>query len=75
MVKPPGLPTANAPKGTDSLFTLVHRYLPASAFVGVVSRLDALVSGVVVMAKTKASAAGLSKQFSERSVKKQYRAV
>ena len=75
MVKPPGLPTANAPKGTDSLFTLVQRYLPAAAFVGVVSRLDALVSGVVVMAKTKASAAGLSKQFRERSVKKQYRAI
>ena len=75
MVKPPELPTANAPKGTESLFTLVQAYLPTAAFVGVVSRLDALVSGVVVMAKTKASAAGLSKQFRERTVKKCYRAV
>jgi 23S rRNA pseudouridine1911/1915/1917 synthase len=75
MVKPAGLPTANAPRGIVSLFTIVQAYLPPRAFVGVVSRLDAPVSGVVVMAKTKAAAADLARQFRERSIEKSYRAV
>lgn len=74
-VKPAGLPTANAPRGVPSLFTAVQAHLPPGAFVGVVSRLDAPVSGVVVMAKTKAAAADLARQFRERSVRKSYRAI
>jgi 23S rRNA pseudouridine1911/1915/1917 synthase len=74
-VKPAGLPTANAPRGTPSLFTTVQAYLSRGAFVGVVSRLDAPVSGVVVMAKTRAAAADLARQFRERSVEKSYLAI
>ncbi len=74
-VKPAGLPTANAPRGTPSLFTAVQAHLPRGAFVGVVSRLDAPVSGVVVMAKTRAAAADLARQFRERSVEKSYVAI
>lgn len=74
-VKPAGLPTANAPRGTPSLFTAVQAHLPRGSFVGVVSRLDAPVSGVVVMAKTKAAAADLTRQFRERSVEKSYLAI
>lgn len=74
-VKPAGLPTANAPRGRPSLFTLVQRHLPRDHFVGVVSRLDAPVSGVVVMAKTRAAAADLARQFRDRSVEKTYLAV
>lgn len=74
-VKPTGLPTANAPRGRASLFTAVQDHLPPGAFVGVVSRLDAPVSGVVVMAKTKAAASDLARQFRERSVEKAYLAI
>jgi 23S rRNA pseudouridine1911/1915/1917 synthase len=74
-VKPAGLPTANAPRGRPSLFTLAQGHLPPGAFVGVVSRLDAPVSGLVVMAKTRAAAADLARQFRERTVEKTYRAV
>jgi 23S rRNA pseudouridine1911/1915/1917 synthase len=74
-VKPAGLPTANAPRGTASLFTLLQARRPAGAFLGIVSRLDAPVSGVVVVAKTRAAAAGLAEQFRERTVDKSYSAV
>ena len=56
VVKPAGLPTANAPQGVESLHGLLKRRF-GDGFVGVVSRLDAGVSGVVVVAKTPAAAA------------------
>jgi len=74
-VKPPGLPTANAPREEESLFTKLSRRAGPGGFIGIVSRLDAPVSGVVVVAKTPAAAAGLSEQFRERSVEKRYDAV
>lgn len=74
-VKPAGLPTANAAAGAESLYTILKRRFGADAFVGIVSRLDAPVSGVVVVAKTPAAAAGLAAEFRERSVEKSYAAV
>jgi len=75
LVKPAGLPTANAAPGEESVFTVLKRRLGRDAFVGIVSRLDAPVSGVVVVAKTPAAAASLSEQFRERTVAKSYAAV
>lgn len=75
LAKPAGLPTANAPRGTASAFTLVQRSLPRGGFVGVVSRIDAPVSGVLVFAKTRAAAADLARQFRERTVEKDYVAI
>jgi 23S rRNA pseudouridine1911/1915/1917 synthase len=75
VVKPAGLPTANAARGVPSMFTILGGSRPAGAFLGVVSRLDAPVSGVLVMAKTRAAAADLSRQFRERLVEKTYEAV
>lgn len=57
------------------MFTILGETLPAGAFLGVVSRLDAPVSGVLVMAKTRFAAADLSRQFRERLVEKTYEAV
>jgi len=74
-VKPAGLPTANAPRGTESLFTILKRRLGPGAFLGVVSRLDAPVSGVVVLAKTPRAAASLAAAFRERTVAKFYAAI
>lgn len=73
-VKPSGLATANAPRGTDSVFTILKRRAPG-AFLGVVSRLDAPVSGLVVLAKTSPAAASLAGQFRERTVEKSYAAI
>lgn len=73
--KPAGLPTANAPRNAASLFThLTDRFGP-DAFLGVVSRLDQPVSGVVIFAKTRGAAASLAEQFRERTVTKEYLAV
>jgi 23S rRNA pseudouridine1911/1915/1917 synthase len=75
IVKPPAIPTANAEAGQESVYTLLKRRWPPGAFIGVVSRLDAPVSGLVVIAKTSAAAASLSAQFRDRSVEKTYVAV
>jgi 23S rRNA pseudouridine1911/1915/1917 synthase len=75
LVKPAGLPSANAARGEESLYTVLKSRFGEGAFVGVVSRLDAPVSGVVVFAKTPAAAAGLAEQFRDRSVEKAYSAV
>ena len=75
VVKPAGLPTANAARGQESLFTILQQRRGSGAFVGIVSRLDAVVSGVVVVAKTSAAAANLAEQFRERTVEKAYAAI
>ena len=60
VVKPPGIPTAHAPRGETSVYSLLREKRP---FVGVVSRLDEPVSGVVLFGKTGAAAASLAEQF------------
>jgi 23S rRNA pseudouridine1911/1915/1917 synthase len=75
LLKPAGLPTANAPRGAASVYAWLRRRLGPKAFVGIVSRLDAPVSGVLVVAKTSAAAADLAGQFRDRLVEKKYVAV
>lgn len=48
---------------------------PGNVFLGVVSRLDAPVTGVVPFARTSKAAARLSEQFRERSPRKLYVAI
>lgn len=79
--KPAGLPTQGAGAGEDSLVVRAKEYLkrkyhkPGNVYIGVVSRLDALVTGVVVLARTSKGAARLSEQFREADVAKTYWAV
>lgn len=79
--KPPGIPTQGAEAGKPSLLTLAKAYIkdkhakPGNVFLGVVSRLDAAVSGAVVFARTSKAAARLSEQFRQRTVHKVYWAV
>lgn len=75
VVKPAGLPTANAPRGRPSLYQILADRQGPESFVGIVSRLDAPVSGLVVVAKTPAAAAALAQQFRDRTVHKRYLAV
>lgn len=79
--KPPGLATMGAKPGEISLVDQCKEYLarkyqkPGNVYLGVVSRLDALVSGVVVFARTSKAAARLCEQFRQRDVDKEYWAL
>jgi 23S rRNA pseudouridine1911/1915/1917 synthase len=79
--KPAGFATMGV--AADQLSLLVQakamikrRYRkPGNVYLGVVSRLDRPVSGVVVFARTSKAAARLSEQFRHRLVEKQYLAI
>ena len=79
--KPPRLPTMGAPAGVDTLLTLARDYIkhkynkPGNVYLGVVSRLDAPVTGVVLLARTSKAAARLTEQFRGKQVEKIYWAV
>jgi len=79
--KPAGLPTRGTPGGRPTLLTLAkeyvkHRYRkPGNVYLGVVSRLDAPVTGVVLFARTSKAAARLTEQFRSHAVEKSYWAV
>ncbi len=81
VVKPAGLPTMGTPDGRPTLWTAAKLYLktryhkPGNVYLGVVSRLDAPVTGVVLFARTSKAAARLTEQFRSRSVEKAYWAI
>lgn len=76
--KPSGLPTMGAESGAATAVTLAAAYLkqryhkPGNVFVGVVSRLDSLVSGALVLARTSKAASRLSEQFRDQTTEKRY---
>lgn len=76
--KPTGMVSQGALPDEPSAVEWAKRYLkqkyakPGNVFVGVVSRLDRDVSGVLVLARTSKGAARLNEQFRERSVEKIY---
>ncbi len=79
--KPAGLPTMGVASDRDSLLTVAKQYLkqkygkPGNVYLGIVSRLDAPVTGVVLMARTSKAAGRLSEQFRTRAVAKRYWAL
>lgn len=79
--KPAGLVSQGATEDEPSAVKLAKEYLkrkykkPGNVYVGVVSRLDAQVSGVLVLARTSKAAARLSEQFRERLARKVYWAI
>src|SRR6516162_1309971 len=76
--KPAGLPTMGTPEGQVTLLTLAKDYVkekyqkPGNVYLGVVSRLDAPVTGVVLFARTSKAAARLTEQFRTQAVQKSY---
>jgi len=76
--KPAGLATMGAAPGEASLFDLVCADLkirykkPGNVYLGVVSRIDKPVSGLVVFARTSKAAGRLSALFRDRNVEKIY---
>ena len=79
--KPAGLPTMGTPGGRPTLLTLAKEYVkeryqkPGNVYLGVMSRLDAPVTGVVLLARTSKAAARLTEQFRTHAVEKTYWAV
>lgn len=79
--KAAGLATMGVTEAESSVVGLAKAYLkekyskPGNVYLGVVSRLDAMVSGVLVLARTSKAAARLSEQFRERETSKLYWAI
>ena len=79
--KPAMLPTMGVSADRPSLIDSAKNYIrqkynkPGNVYLGIVSRLDAPVSGAVVIARTSKAAGRLSELFKNREVKKTYWAV
>jgi 23S rRNA pseudouridine1911/1915/1917 synthase len=75
------LATMGAREGMPSLLQDAKDYLkqkyqkPGNVYLGVVSRLDSFVSGVIVFARTSKAAARLAAQFASGAVSKTYWAI
>ena len=78
LCKPAGLATMGTPPGRATLLSMAKesvkvRYRkPGNVYLGVISRLDAPVTGVVLLARTSKAARRLTEQFRCGSVEKVY---
>jgi 23S rRNA pseudouridine1911/1915/1917 synthase len=81
VVKPPGLATMGLAGDKTTLLSLAKEYIkgryrkPGNVYLGVVSRLDAPVTGVLLLARTSKAARRLTEQFRSRAVEKTYWAL
>jgi 23S rRNA pseudouridine1911/1915/1917 synthase len=81
LCKPAGILTTHYQGKEETLDRQVKRYLkqkykkPGNVFLGVVHRLDRLVSGVVLFARTSKAAARIAEQFRSGTVHKTYWAI
>jgi 23S rRNA pseudouridine1911/1915/1917 synthase len=81
IAKPSGWSSAHYQGGEETLDRAVKQYLktqyhkPGKVFLGIVHRLDRLVSGVLLFARTSKAAARLAEQFREGTVEKVYWAI
>ncbi|QDU56484.1 RluA family pseudouridine synthase [Aeoliella mucimassa] len=79
--KPPGLPTMGVAEHKPSLLAEAREYIrqkyqkPGNVYLGVVSRLDAPVTGVLLIARTSKAASRLTEAFRTRAVDKTYLAL
>ncbi len=79
--KPADWVTQGADESQKSLLQAAKNYLkrkynkPGNVYLGVVSRLDRLVTGAIVLARTSKAAARLSNQFRLRQIHKTYEAL
>lgn len=79
--KPPLLPTMGVAAGKPSVLSIAKQLIktrdkkPGNVYLGVVSRLDAPVSGALLIAKTSKAASRMSDQFRNRDIEKVYQAI
>lgn len=76
VIKPIGIPVQEDKSGDKDLLTMIKQYLkekynkPGNVYVGLVHRLDRMVGGVMVFAKTSKAASRLSEYIRQKNVKK-----
>ncbi|MEG2348178.1 MAG: RNA pseudouridine synthase [Clostridia bacterium] len=81
VVKPVGMPVQQDKSEDMDLLSTVKNYIkekynkPGNVYVGLVHRLDRMVGGVMVFAKTSKAASRLSEYIRTREVKKRYIAI
>jgi len=81
VVKPAGLATMGLAADRTTLLTLAREYVkqrygkPGKVYLGVISRLDVPVTGIVLFARTSKAARRLTEQFRTRAVEKTYWAL
>ena len=81
VVKNPGIPTQEDKTGDKDMLTIVKEYIkvkynkPGNVYLGLVHRLDRMVGGVMVFAKTSKAASRISEYIRQKNVKKRYLAV
>lgn len=81
VVKEPGIPTQEDKTGDKDMLTIVKEYIkvkynkPGNVYLGLVHRLDRMVGGVMVFAKTSKAASRISEYIRQKNVKKRYLAV
>lgn len=76
--KPSGIATQTKKLGQQDMVSILKNYRAKKkepAYIGVIHRLDQPVEGVMVFAKNEKSAAGLSKQVTNRNIGKYYYAI
>lgn len=78
VAKPPGLPTMGVREDDPSLVREAKEYLrqkydkPGNVYLGIASRLDAVTSGAIVLARTSKAARRLTDAFRTKEVEKTY---
>ncbi len=81
VIKEPGILSQEDVTGDLDMLTLVKNYIketynkPGNVFLGLVHRLDRMVGGIMVFAKTSKGASRLSEQVRNHDFKKKYLAV
>src|SRR3990170_5018119 len=81
VLKPAGLATMGLSGDKPTLLAAAKQYVkdryqkPGNVYLGVVSRLDAPVTGVVLFARTSKAARRLTEQYKSRTVEKTYWAL
>jgi len=81
VIKPCNIPVQADKSGDTDMLTMVKAYIkekynkPGEVYLGLVHRLDRMVGGLVVFAKTSKAASRLSEYIRNREFKKRYMAV
>ncbi len=81
VVKPINVLSQSDITGDDDMLTLIKKYLkdkyhkPGNVYLGLVHRLDRVVGGVMVFAKTSKAAGRLSESIRNNELKKEYLAI
>ena len=81
VIKPPFVPVQADKTGDTDLLTIVKAYIkekynkPGDVYLGLVHRLDRMVGGLIVFARTSKAASRLSEYIRNREFKKNYLAI